>query len=59
MVFNDFINDDLISDCDGQVASASLADPVALETEEQTLEGEQNVCQALKCPPECLSRMCL
>ena len=44
MVFNDFIKDDFIPECDGQVASgsASLPDPVALETEEQTLEREEN-----------------
>jgi len=67
VVFNDFIKDDFISEGDGQVASgsASLPDPVALETAEQTLEREQNerdVLEALgeyKCVPECLSRMCL
>ena len=44
MVFNDFIKDDFIPECDGQVASgsASLPDPVDLDTEEQTLEREQN-----------------
>ena len=43
MVFNDFIQDDFIPDGDGQVSSgsASLPDPVALETEEQTLERQQ------------------
>jgi hypothetical protein len=42
--FNDFIKDDFIQEGDGQVASgnASLPDPVALETEEQGLEKEQN-----------------
>jgi hypothetical protein len=43
--FNDFIKDDFIPGCgDGQVASgsASLPGPVALETEEQTLQREQN-----------------
>ena len=42
--FNDFIKDDFIQEGDGQVASgnASLPDPVALETEEQGLEREQN-----------------
>ena len=45
--------------------SASLPDPVALETEEQRLEREQNdrgVLEALETTsvtPECLSRMCL
>ena len=44
MVVNDFIKDDFIPEGDGQVASgsASLPDPVALETAEQTLEREQN-----------------
>ena len=44
MVFNDFIKDVFIPEGDGQVASgsASLPDPVALETEEQRLEREQN-----------------
>ena len=44
MVFNDFIKDDFIPEGDGQVASgsASLPNPVALETEEQGLEREQN-----------------
>ena len=43
-VFNDFIKDDFIPEGDGQVASgsASLPDAVALETEEQTLEREQD-----------------
>ena len=72
VVFNDFIKDDFIPEGDGQVASgsASIADPVALETEEQTLEREQNerdVLEALppwtlvstSVTPECLSRMCL
>jgi len=40
--FNDFIKKDFIPEGHGQVASgsASLPDPVALETEEQTLERE-------------------
>ena len=44
MVFNDFIKDDFIPEGHGQVrsGSASLPDPVALETEEQTHEREQN-----------------
>ena len=44
VVFNDFIKNDFISEGDGQVASGleSLSDPVALETEEQTLEREKN-----------------
>ncbi len=44
MAFNDFIKDDFIPEGDGQVTSGSesLPDPVALETEEQTLEREQN-----------------
>ncbi len=44
MVFNDFIKDDFIPEGHGQVASgsASLPDPVVLETEEQMLEREQN-----------------
>ncbi len=44
VVFNDFIKVDFIPQGDGQVASgsASLPDPVALETEEQTLEREEN-----------------
>jgi hypothetical protein len=44
VVFNDFIKDDFIQEDDGQVASgaASLPDPVALETQEQRLESEQN-----------------
>jgi hypothetical protein len=42
--FNDFIKDDCIPQGDGQVASgsASLPDPVVLETEEHMLEREQN-----------------
>ena len=42
--FNDFIKDDFIPVGHGQVASgsASLPDPVALETEAQMLEREQN-----------------
>ena len=72
MVFNNFSKDELnqlISKGDGQVTSgfASLPDPVALETEEHTLQIDQNerdVLEALgeyKCPvtPECLSRMFL
>ena len=41
---NDFIQNDCILEGDGQVASgsASLPDPVVLETEEQMLEREQN-----------------
>jgi hypothetical protein len=44
VVFNDFIKDDFIPEGDGQVASgsSSLPDPVDLDTEEQTLEREQN-----------------
>ena len=44
MVFNDVIKDDCIPEGDGQVASdsASLPDPVVLETEEQMLERQQN-----------------
>ena len=44
MVFNDFIKDDFIPEGDGQVASgsASLPDPVVLETEEHMLESERN-----------------
>ncbi len=44
MGFNDFIKGDFIREVNGQVAlsSASLPDPVSLETEEQTLESEQN-----------------
>ena len=36
MFFNDFIKDDFVTEGDGQVASgsASLPDPVVLETEE-------------------------
>ena len=60
MVFNDFIKDDCIPEVDSQVASgsASFPDPVVLETEEQTLEGEQHerhVLEALgeyKCDAE-------
>jgi hypothetical protein len=51
MVFNDFINEnDFIPEGDGQVASgaASLPDPVALETEEQRLEREQNESDVLE-----------
>ena len=67
VVFNDFIKDDFIPEGHGQVTSgsASLPDPVALETEEQTLEREQNERDVLESwastsvTPECLSRMCL
>jgi hypothetical protein len=59
--FNDFIKDDFIPEGDGQVASgsASIPNPVALETEEQKLEREQNehdVLEALgeyKCLDQC------
>ena len=39
MGFNDFIKNDFIPECDGQVASgpASLPDPVALEAEENCI----------------------
>ena len=48
--FNDFIKDDFIPGGHAQVASdsASLPDPVALETEEQTLKSEQNECDILE-----------
>ena len=67
VVFNDFIKDDFIPEGDGQVASgsASLPDPVALETEEQRLEREQNerdVLEALgayKCDAGMFVEMCL
>jgi hypothetical protein len=57
VVFKELIKNDFIPEGDGQVASgsASLPDPVALETEEQTLEREQSTSVT----PECLSRMCL
>jgi hypothetical protein len=44
MVFNEFIKDDFIQEDDGQVASgsATLPDPVDLQTEEQRLERGQN-----------------
>ena len=44
VVFNDFIKDDCIPEGDGQVASgsASIPDPVVLETEERMLERQQN-----------------
>ena len=44
VVFKELIKNDFIPEGDGQVVSgsASLPDPVALETEEQTLEREQN-----------------
>jgi hypothetical protein len=45
---NDFIKDDLIPEGHGHVASGSLPDPVALETEEQTLEREQNESDVLE-----------
>ena len=60
--------DDFIPEDHGQVASgsASLPDPVVLETGEQMLEREQDVRVVVnvvgddKCsPPERLSRMCL
>ncbi len=42
VMMNDFINNDLIPEDDGQVASGSvsLPDPVVFETVEQTLEKE-------------------
>jgi hypothetical protein len=42
--FNDLIKGDFIPEGDGQVApgSASIPDPVSLETDEQTLQREQN-----------------
>jgi hypothetical protein len=65
--FNDFIKDDFIPEGHGQVASgaASLPDPVALETEEQTPEREQNERDVLEAwvstnvTSKCLSRVCL
>ncbi len=44
MVFNDFLKDDFIPEADAQVVSgsASIPDPVVVETEEQMLEREQN-----------------
>jgi hypothetical protein len=44
VVFNDFIKNNCIPEGDGQVesGSASLPDPVVLETEEQMFEREQN-----------------
>jgi hypothetical protein len=44
VIFNDFIKDYFIPEGDCQVASgfAFLPDPVALETQEQRLEREQN-----------------
>jgi len=44
------IKDDCIPEGDGQVAScsASLPDPVALDTKEQTLERKQNECDVLE-----------
>ena len=60
--FNDFIKDDFLPEGHGQVASgsASLPDPVALETEVQRLEREQNerdVLEALGDYTECDARM--
>ena len=51
VVMHDFINDDLIPDGDGQVATgfASLLAPVALETEEQRLEREKNERAVVLC----------
>ena len=48
--FNDFIKDDCIPEGDGQVesGSASLPDPVVVETEEQMLEREQNERDSLE-----------
>ena len=61
VVFHDFIKDDFISEGDCQVPSgfASLPDPVALETEEQTLEREQNERDVLEALGEykCDARM--
>jgi hypothetical protein len=62
VVFNDFIKDDFLPEGHGQVASgsASLPDPVALETEVQRLEREQNerdVLEALGDYTECDARM--
>jgi hypothetical protein len=50
VVFNVFIYDDFIPEGDGQVASgsASLPDPVALETEEQRLEESRMSMMFLK-----------
>jgi hypothetical protein len=44
VVFNDFLKDDFIPEADAQVVSgsASIPDPVVVETEEQMLEREQN-----------------
>jgi hypothetical protein len=44
VVFKELIKNDFIPEGDGQVASDSafLPDPVALKTEEQMLEREQN-----------------
>ena len=49
-MYSNFIQDDFIPEGDGQVASGSesLPDPVALETEEQTLEREQNESDVLE-----------
>jgi hypothetical protein len=54
VVFNDYIKDDCISKGCGQVASgsASLPDPVVLETEERMLERQQNEHDALDAPGE-------
>jgi hypothetical protein len=67
VVFNDFIEDDFIPEGDGQVVSgsASLPDPVSLETEDQTIEKGRMIAMFLKhwvstsVTPEWLSRMCL
>ena len=50
MVFNDFIKNEFIPEGHGQVASgsATLPDPVALATEEQTLGREQHVRDLLE-----------
>ncbi len=71
MGFKDFFKNDFIQEGDGQVASgsASLPDRVALETEEQMLEREQNVYRmsmiflkhwvSTRVTKERLSRTCL
>ena len=45
-----FIKDNFIPEGDGQVTScsASLPDPIALGTQEQRLESEQNACDVLE-----------
>jgi hypothetical protein len=50
VVCNDFITYEFIPDGDGQVlsGSASLPDPVVLETEDQTLKREQHECDVLE-----------